>query len=727
MPLQIKNVQFGLPGIFAPHKSVTVNRATYTGNLSQLSGFDVNLTILELMEERDLNLQQWPGSQAVIQFSTIDDSDMFAWIGVIQSVNAKVGQTTGKIGDISLTLVGWPSTVTGEYFSKRYQFYQDKDSTEMAEAIFKSSGGSFQTHLKSPKIKQAYQVQYGESDDYFMQRILNEEGLLFSIHPRYDFDEFPNQIAPLQCDVYEELQEFPKVEKIGPLSISSIPTALFRSPIEQGIYNLSLKMQRPFTEVYMATDKIFNDSRSSVIADTSKSQVNIPGCTAEFFPLSSNIRIEELIDKNYSSVMDGREQAKISMDASAAVQMQFTCDVPYMDVGKYFDLKKDSVAINQNTAIALVETIQKIEFNKETGLWNFTGNFTGLAQDARYQLPQFPSRNLPGLLKGVVIGQDNRPNYGAQDDDTKIYTDRLGRLKVRILWHNAIRSSNEKDNQDSTIWLRMLTPWAGHQSGFLATPKVGQEVIISFVNNDPNKPIIVGCLYGDDESSSGIPPWDPTQDAWVGIGSRTNNPNTPQHIKLGADKESALGIDVASATDIKLTALKSIITKAKDTKIYSEKSDGTTDPDGSIELKAPNITLNGSQSITNNTKQINDSSYIFSRSKTQHQQTYSGAAGSFYGVASTFAGYNGFFYAVSSTMAAAQIGIYGAQETTAWYAQSDFRFQVCNAELRIDRGLFVQKQNEVEVSESEATLEEASVHIERGVVSVNNNDIQLLS
>lgn len=692
MPLQIKNVQFGLPGIFAPHESVTVKTATYTGEISQLSRFEVHLNVLGSIEQCDLHLQDWPGSQAVIQFSAVDDSDTFTWVGVIESVNAKAGANTGGIGDLFLRLAGWPSTLAGEYFSKRYQFYQDKSSTEMAKTIFESSGGKFISHLKDSKAKQAYQVQYGESDEHFIQRVLGEDQLLFSVNTNIDLDSFPTQIVPLQCDVYEELRGFPKTPKTGLLSISSAPAPLGLST-QKTVYNMIFEMQRPFTEVAMVADKPFKDFRSSAKAIPSKNQIHIPGCSAETTPLSSNRMIEELIDKKFSSVTEGAAQAKTIMDASAAVHMRFNCDLPYLNVGKYFELVQEIEGVDQKTAVALVKTSQRIEFNSETGLWNFQGEFTGLTQDARYQLSPLPSRNLPGLLRGIVLGQNNSPSYGSLDDDTKVYADKWGRLKVRILWHNAIRSSNQSDNQESTLWLRMVTPWAGHQSGFLAIPKVGQEVMISFVNNDPNKPIVLGCLYGDGESSSELPPWDPTQDAWVGIGSRTNNPDAPQHIKLDAAKDSKLGIDISSATDLKLKALKSNIMNAANTSINSK--------DGTIELNAKELIINGAQESSNKLNKpggSNESHWDQNVAHVNKNLSFIKVNENFYGHAGTFSGMSNFFYGGVSTVASIQATIVGTQGTVA-------NFQTNNCKLKHD---FIKAS----VSVTDTALSTINVNIE---------------
>lgn len=83
----------------------------------------------------------------------------------------------------------------------------------------------------------------------------------------------------------------------------------------------------------------------------------------------------------------------------------------------------------------------------------------------------------------------------------EIYTDRFGRVKVQFHW--------DRDNQwdaHSSCWVRVAQPWAGANFGFQFVPRVGMEVLVSFVRGDPDRPVIVGTLYnGTHETPEPLP------------------------------------------------------------------------------------------------------------------------------------------------------------------------------------------------------------------------------
>ena len=100
----------------------------------------------------------------------------------------------------------------------------------------------------------------------------------------------------------------------------------------------------------------------------------------------------------------------------------------------------------------------------------------------------------PDITLGLVVGQD-----GLNSQTNTIHTDSYGRVKVRL---NAF-STQEQIDKDDTInasyhksaYLRVITPIASNSSGFFAIPRVGDEVIISFLQNDIDNPVVSGSLY----------------------------------------------------------------------------------------------------------------------------------------------------------------------------------------------------------------------------------------
>jgi type VI secretion system secreted protein VgrG len=88
----------------------------------------------------------------------------------------------------------------------------------------------------------------------------------------------------------------------------------------------------------------------------------------------------------------------------------------------------------------------------------------------------------------------------------EIFCDEHGRVRVRFHWDRYCPG-----NEDSSCWIRVSQPWAGAGFGNLAIPRVGQEVIVDFLNGDPDQPIIMGRTYHQDNRSPGSLPGTKTQ------------------------------------------------------------------------------------------------------------------------------------------------------------------------------------------------------------------------
>ncbi|HAV9878389.1 TPA: type VI secretion system tip protein VgrG, partial [Escherichia coli] len=88
----------------------------------------------------------------------------------------------------------------------------------------------------------------------------------------------------------------------------------------------------------------------------------------------------------------------------------------------------------------------------------------------------------------------------------EIFCDEHGRVRVKFNWDRYNPS-----NQDSSCWIRVAQAWAGTGFGNLAIPRVGQEVIVDFLNGDPDQPIIMGRTYHHENRTPGSLPGTKTQ------------------------------------------------------------------------------------------------------------------------------------------------------------------------------------------------------------------------
>lgn len=95
----------------------------------------------------------------------------------------------------------------------------------------------------------------------------------------------------------------------------------------------------------------------------------------------------------------------------------------------------------------------------------------------------------------------------------EIHTDEYGRVRVQFHWDRE-----GKNDQRSSTWLRVATPWAGANFGMTSIPRIGSEVIISFMGGEPDRPIITGMIPNADT----MPPWElPANKTQSGMLSRS--------------------------------------------------------------------------------------------------------------------------------------------------------------------------------------------------------------
>ncbi|HSQ57163.1 MAG TPA: type VI secretion system tip protein TssI/VgrG [Gemmata sp.] len=128
-------------------------------------------------------------------------------------------------------------------------------------------------------------------------------------------------------------------------------------------------------------------------------------------------------------------------------------------------------------------------------------------------VPFRPERRTPrpliaGMQPAVVVGPENE----------EIYTDQYGRVKVHFPWDRV----GAKDGTD-TCWLRVAELWGGANWGVVFTPRVGQEVLVEFLEGDPDRPVVTGRVYNAEQ----MPPYAlPANQTQSGIKSRSTKQGT---------------------------------------------------------------------------------------------------------------------------------------------------------------------------------------------------------
>ncbi|MDB5817721.1 MAG: vgrG [Rhizobacter sp.] len=134
------------------------------------------------------------------------------------------------------------------------------------------------------------------------------------------------------------------------------------------------------------------------------------------------------------------------------------------------------------THIALQEGVEESEGLASQNL--FACEFQAVSTREPFRAPRVTPRPLVhGPQTAIVVGPG-----GAE-----IHTDKYGRVKVQFHW-DRLGANNEK----SSCWVRVSHPWASKRFGMIALPRIGDEVVVSFLEGDPDKPLITGRVYNAD-------------------------------------------------------------------------------------------------------------------------------------------------------------------------------------------------------------------------------------
>jgi type VI secretion system secreted protein VgrG len=151
----------------------------------------------------------------------------------------------------------------------------------------------------------------------------------------------------------------------------------------------------------------------------------------------------------------------------------------------------------------------------------FSAKYTLLPSSEQFR----PRRSTPrpsvlGPQTAIVVGSKKTE----KNDTEEILTDSFGRVRVRFHWerigsnHPEIRGDQDLGDEDNTCWVRVAQMWAGKRWGSMHIPRIGQEVVVEFLEGDPDRPLVTGSVYNADN----MPPYElPANKTQSGIKSRS--------------------------------------------------------------------------------------------------------------------------------------------------------------------------------------------------------------
>jgi type VI secretion system secreted protein VgrG len=376
------------------------------------------------------------------------------------------------------------------------RIFQDMTVPEIVKKVFADhSMADVAPKLTSAYRKMPYCVQYRETDFNFVSRLLEHEGIY------YFFKHAAGRHTMVLADAsscHEKVAGYETVacvarEKLKSHEKEHIDTWEFSRSVQSGVFvHDDYDLERPSVE--LRTTKSFARSYSP----SNYEMYDYPG--------------------EYLVKGDGEQYAGVRIEEHAAQfeRARATTTARGLATGYLFTLE-GHVREDQNRDYLIVSAAHHLEYSQyegvpDAGPAEFTATFTAIASAEQYRPQRLtPKPFVQGPQTAVVVGP------GGQE----IYTDKYGRVKVQFHWDRR----GEK-NENSSCWVRVSSPWAGKNWGGIAIPRIGQEVIVDFLEGDPDQPIITGRVYNAEQ----MPPYElPANMTQTGIKSRSSMEGTPDN------------------------------------------------------------------------------------------------------------------------------------------------------------------------------------------------------
>jgi type VI secretion system secreted protein VgrG len=376
------------------------------------------------------------------------------------------------------------------------RIFQDLTAPQIFEQVVKQCGFTdYRLKLSGTYAAREFCVQYRETDFDFLSRLLEEEGIYYyfehaeSAHTLVLADDPSGHETPAGYD------KVPFRPAGGPAARAE------RDPLEawsDWTYTKSVR-----TGTFATADYDFEKPRLALTASESISRpheqshfevFDYPAEPDQLTPAQAaqvaKVRIQEL-QAGYM-VARGRGNA-----AGLAAGCRFTLDkhphkdlnVEYLITRATYALASDAYETGEaaSSPEALLVSVEAIEAKTHFRPERLT-----------------PRPVIRGAQTAVVVGPAGE----------EIYTDKYGRVKLQFPWDRQ-----GKQDEKSSCWVRVAQLWAGKGWGGIHTPRIGQEVIVSFLEGDPDRPIVTGRVYNGDAMPPYALPGNATQS---GIRSRSS-------------------------------------------------------------------------------------------------------------------------------------------------------------------------------------------------------------
>ncbi|WLG23099.1 type VI secretion system Vgr family protein [Pseudomonas sp. FP1154] len=408
--------------------------------------------------------------------------------GIVSRFSQNVDQ--GQFASYQATLRPWLWLLTR---TSDCRIFQNLTIPQIIKQVFRDLGFSdFEDALSRPYREWEYCVQYRETSFDFVSRLMEQEGIY------YFFRHEQGRHVLVLADAYGAHTTVP-----GYGSVPYYPkNEQQRERDHIHDWHLAQEVQPGSLEL-----NDYDFQRPSARIDV-RSAMPRPH-TAGDYPLYD-------YPGTYVQSQDGEHYARTRIEALQTLheQVELAGNARGLGSGHLFSLT-GFTRQDQNREYLIVGA--RYYVSQESGE---TG---GGAPSAQFEssltciVAQQSYRPLPTTHRPIVKGPQTALVVGPKGEE--IWTDQFGRVKVHFYWDR-----HDQSNENSSCWIRVSQSWAGKNWGSMQIPRIGQEVIVSFLEGDPDRPIITGRVYNAEQTV----PYDlPANATQSGMKSRSSKGGTP--------------------------------------------------------------------------------------------------------------------------------------------------------------------------------------------------------
>ena len=404
------------------------------------------------------------GTDAVVSITLGDDSKRH-FHGVV--ARAGLESASGKKIGWRLQLRPWLWKLTRRADSR---IFQNMTVEAILKKVFENYPGDVVFELQGSYSPRLYCVQYRETDFNFVSRLMEEEGIYY-FH-RHTEDKHTLVI----CDAMTSHADWP-----------GYSTLKYRETQDQLV---DLEAITEWRHTYELTPGKVTLNEYDYLKPSTPLKVDHSSVHDTAPALLEHYDYPGL----YTEKSRGANLARVrqqELDARVLHISGATTTIGAVAAGFRFTLQ-DHPLKKENTDHVVVSTridAQYAGYESGQGEMEFNCRFRAM----RYAHVFRPDRSTP---KPVIAGPQTAVVVGPAGEE--IYTDEHGRVKVQFHWDRL----GTKDDK-SSCWVRVASPWAGKAWGMISLPRIGQEVVVDFLEGDPDLPLITSRVYNAEQ----IPPY----------------------------------------------------------------------------------------------------------------------------------------------------------------------------------------------------------------------------